>query len=286
MRKAILCLLAGASLSACSSVQEKRLQTEIQLIEARVAETETQIDQHTSAIALDQAGIRARSAYRPIIAWSNSLSAAPPDQRSVRFRQTSTHGYIVKRKINNPWPIPDGEWYVEIDNSTATKADLVIGRFDLQPEPGGLTLRTPLDFHVESRIHAHFDPGPGGGIGTNIFIDGDKSFNALFRLVFLPPVEGALPYRLELVSPDTLKITISAHLGGIGNYGHPFEFKNLARQLSEGRINLLLEQSGQLEPLPDGPIYTYRLHTSNPAFAADAAGIVISSDVTAEVVPQ
>ncbi len=285
MRNAVLCLLAGASLSACSSVQEKRLQAEIGEVETRVAAAEAQIDQHTSAIGSDQAGIRARSSYRPVVAWSQSLSAAPPEQRSVRFRQTSTHGYITRRKNNKPWPIPDEEWYVEIDNSTATKSDLVIGRFDLEPAPNGLTLATPLDFRLESRIHAHWDPGPGGGIGTNIFIDGNKRSDALFRLVFLPIADGKLPYRIELVSPDSLKITITAHLGGIGNYGHPFELKNLARQLSEGTLNLLLEQAGELGPLPDGQVFTYRLRTGNPTFAADGAGIVIASDVTAEVFP-
>lgn len=285
MRKTALCLLAGASLSACSSVQEKRLQAEIGQIEARAAKTEAQVDQDTSTIGSDEAGIRARTSYRPVISWSRSLSTAPPEQRTVRFRQTSTHGYIMRRRINNPWPIPDGEKYVEIDNSTATKADLVIGRFDLQPAPNGLTLGTPLNFDVESRIHAHYDGGPGGGIGTNISIDGDKRFDALFRVSFLPIMDGKLPYRIELVNPDSLNITITAHLGGIGDYGHPFELKNLARQLSEGSLDLLLEQAGKLGPLPDGQVFTYRLRTGNPTFSADGAGVTISSDVTAEVSP-
>lgn len=285
MRNAFLIVAAGGLMTGCTASRERSLEAEIQTIRTRVTAVESEITQHTPQISAEQAGIRTRVAYRPVQAWIASVNTAPDADRRITFRQTSRHGRIERQKINNPWPIPDGEWYVEIDNSTATKADLLIRRFELNADPTGLTLTTPLDFRVESRIHAHFDPGPGGGVGTNIFIDGDKRFDARFRLTFLPVIDGKLPYKLELIAPGSLKMTISAHLGGIGNYGHPFEMKNLARQLAEGTLDLLLDQSGELRPLPGGQGFTYRLRTSNPVFTPDGTGIVFASDVVAEVTP-
>jgi len=285
MQKTLSVMALGAALAGCTTGQEKSVAAEIGRIEGRVLEKEARIESATGELGAQQQDLLARAAYRPIQAWGRSLSAAPPAQRTFEFRQTSRHGQIESRRINNPWWLPDGEWYVEIDNGTATKARLVLGSFDFQPAANGLTLRTPMDFHIESRIHAHFDPGPGGGIGTNIFIDGDKRFETLLRASFLPVRDGKIPYRLALVSPDSLKITISAHLGRIGNYGHPFEMKNLARTLAEGSLNMLFDAHGPLGPLPDGSTFTYQLTTSNPTLVTDEHGLAFSSDVRVDIRP-
>lgn len=276
------CLLF-AILGGCVSPREAVLRAEIAQIKQRVEGNQARIEAKTQTIGAEQNDILTQLHYRPLVAWLNLLNARPAPDRTITYRQTS-NGKIARAD----WDcgiLGDGGYYVEFDTSTSTAADVALRNLVLVSTPGTLSLRIPLDTSIRSKLHGHLDPCLGGGKGWRPRVKEDKSFDAVFRLVFLPVADGKVPYIIELTSPQDLSVTAEVDLGDIGTLGIPFQMRNVAGEIGRGELSLLFDQEGTLGPLPDGTSRTYRVRTLSPSFSTDTAGLEFKSKVQIEILP-
>lgn len=283
MRRSTILLATALLASGCARNQQ--LRSEIAALKAEVGALETAITEATPEAGAQTQGLHTRVAYRPVMAWADRFNARPPGERTIRFRQTARHGRLASR-FSNCWPFGRCGWLVEFNSGDATRGDVLIERFELAPGQDSLTARVPLAIDLETRLHWHVDPGPGGGFGGNIFVDiATERVNAAARINFRPVANGRLPYTIDLVSPNNITVTARFHIGDIGTLGIPFRIENMARRLTDGEISLVFESDGEFGPLPDGQVVRYRLVTSNPTFQTDETGLRFGTDVAATIDP-
>jgi hypothetical protein len=220
-----------------------------------------------------------------LVAWTNSYNARPPAQKTISFRQTARYGQIASWD-DDCWQGGERAWYVEIDSSTATKADLLINNLRLYHAPGQVTLRAGLDLDADSIIHWHIDPTCwGGGVGDRERLSADARGPIYFRLALLPMQGDDLPYRISAVSPTSIKGDVTVDLGFFGKKSFPFKWNAVAETLSQGTLSLLVDQDGEVGPLPNGQTYTYRLRTVNPQAGIQDAALRVTSDLVIEIDP-
>lgn len=285
MRRRLILLAIGGSLALPACASTDGLRRDIVALRSESDRLGQEIQTHTATVGARQDDLYAKVAYRPLIAWSEAISARPQAERRITFRQTSVQGYIERRRTNCPWPLGDAGWYVEINSGNPTRGSVDIERFRLIPERDGLSLETPLKVRLETRFHWHLDVCVGGGFGGNVFVDAQKSFDARARLQFLPVADGMLPYTVDLTAPDSLGITAEVHLGALGTMGIPFRVDNMARRLAEGELPLAYASTGQIGPLPSGQSFTYQLSLGNTTFTPGLEGVEVASDVDVAILP-
>jgi hypothetical protein len=286
MRNHLLLGMALLALPGCAGMQAKQLRADIDALNAEIAAREVAIESTTGDLGTTTDGVRAQAAYRPIILWGARLSERPADQRTVSFRSTSKSGYLFRDRKGCGW-LPRGELYAEL-YSDQTKARVTVDRFTFQPVASGLEMVSPLSLHAEARVHIHIKPPclPGGGAGTNIFVDADKTTTARLALRFGPAAADRLPYELVVIDPASLPVTLQFHLGWLGTVGFPIEMKDLARKVTDGSVDLLMQKEGVLGPLPNGQSYAYTLKTTNPNFGSDLVGLRVAAGLDVELTPQ
>ena len=283
-RDSLLIASLTLSLTACASTQETTLRHDIELIEGRIAKVEQSIEEKVGSIASDTNGIRTRVRFRPLVAWTEAYNARPGVEKTISFRQTGRNGRLAGDDYNCGL-FGSGGWYVELNSSDATRADLLVNSFALYYGQNQLTLGAPLRLDAETRVHWHIDPCIGGGFGGNVYGDGDASGRAFFRLELLPMVGDELRYRVRLVDPSHINVRVRAHIGQLGTKEFTFDMGGMAHLLTEGTLTLLVDQGGQIGPLPNGLTFTYRVKTSNPAVGIDELGFHASSNLELEIDP-
>lgn len=277
-------LIAGAmamfALPACANSSD--LRREIAAIEKRVQSVEGEIGAATTEIGAPGKDVRTQLAYRPMIAWAAAFSARPSDGRTIRFRQSSRDGDIYEAKHvckfeNWSWIRKDGKraWIHEADS---TKVDIEVGQFSVVPQDDGLVLRTRLELDAKTQVAANYRVAcQGGSVGTNIGVTAEANPDTVMRVQLNQP-EGEMPhYRLAVVSPDTIGLEMRAHFQWF-RVGWTIPFKNVARDIAKGELNLLLAKEGQIL-MPDGSERKYRLSTVAPALVTSKAGITLGTDL-------
>ena len=280
-----LILFVILTAGGCQSAQEKTLRHHIDVIGQRVAVVEQAIEAKTPAISSATHGIATQVRFRPLLAWTERYNQRPPGEKTIRFRQTRRHGQIAEWS-RDCWLAGSRSWYVEIDSSTATKADLLINNLNLYYEANAITLGAGFALDAETRLHWHIDATCiGGGFGDRENVDADARGPAYFRLALLPMNGDDLPYRISLAPPTAIEGSVRVDLGVFGVKRFPFKFNAAGEVLSEGTLSLLVDQSGELGPLPNGQAFTYRVRTSNPVARIDGAGLGLTADLEMVVDP-
>lgn len=275
-------------LAGCTSNRERQLQADIDALNIHLNSLEGQITNELPELSAKSSDMVVRSGYNPVIAWGNRFQSAPLAQRTITFEPSSSSGYLYHTSPDCPIPfLPDGDIFAEITGDS-TRAQLAIDSFPVVPTANGLVVTPELQLHAETRVHAHvkLPCAPGGGAGTTIFATADKHLDTNFVFKFLPSSSEGAPYTIDLVSPQSVNVTVLFHFQHLPSLPVTFEMTDLAKQISSGTIMLLVKSGGQMGPLPDGQVYTYTITNEHPELTSDQAGIWINSDVRVKVVSQ
>lgn len=111
-----------------------------------------------------------------LIKVTNQLNARPINERTVTFKAISHNGKFFEQKWRDDI-LGDGGLYVELDGPDP---DVVSGQatlinFSPAWSEKGLGYSATADVKATAKVHAHFDPLVGGGIGKRATLDGSAS---------------------------------------------------------------------------------------------------------------
>lgn len=100
---------------------------------------------------------------------------------------------------------------------------------------------------------------PGGGAGVHVGAKGETSFSLrTLAKVSQETGEGGIRYDLSILSPPSIKMTVSIGFEHIGDLGVPLSLNVPQGVLMSGKIPLLLQTSGSVK-LPDGTSRDYTI---------------------------
>jgi hypothetical protein len=270
--------LALALLGGCQTGKIERLNREIAETGERLVAVERQINAGTADIASESEGIRAQVRYRPLVAWAQAFSAAPPARRTIRFQQTDFKGNIKSQSRRcSRRNVRPGYW-VRFANDRATSASLYVASLAVRPEPDGLLFEVPLEIKGRAQFAGNVHSACfGWSAGTNVGIGLGAKPDTAFRLRFGQIAHDRLSYDLSLARPNRIDVKVSVGLNRFGDIDFTIPFRTMVQELAGGEVGLLYRRDGSIA-LPDGRRIGYHVETVHPAIRSDSEGVTVSSD--------
>jgi hypothetical protein len=259
------------------------LRREIASLEQRLGETEAGVETATTSIGAPGKAVNVQLGYRPIVAWANTFSERPADQRTIRFRQSQRDGdlYSVKHECywDWGWHRRDGKraW---VHESGSTKIDVEMRKLTVVPHDSGLRLEAPMAIDGKTQVGFNYRPACLPSVGGNIGVTAKATPEAVFELRLKSTDDGGIKYDMVLVSPSSIGLEMRADF----NYfrvGFTIPVKSLAQTLGSGDVSMLLGKEGEVV-FPDGTRRPYRIKTMAPEFSSDKNGLRLSSNIAIE----
>lgn len=261
------------------------LKEDVAAKEAEVVKLRAEVEPLTKPIMVASNDIRVFASLSPLVDTVASFNARPQDKRTIRVQSTGRNGHFWR----------DGDtWcgsYVELDHGNSLRATAVLSNFAAAVrDDGAITLasratvdgKVQLKFQFKGKRYNVYVLGrrvgnacpPGGGVGTSIGVDFDKTVDLVLLAAFSRAADGrSVDYRVGFASPKDISVTAQIGLGPIGTVGHPMSFNLPGDPIASGTFTLLVINEGKFE-LPGGAgERNYSLVLAPTEFVSNKSGI-------------
>ncbi|MDS9914992.1 hypothetical protein RMI87_15920 [Pseudomonas aeruginosa] len=259
------------------------LQEDIAAKEAAVAELRQTVEPLVAPLVIEGRDVRVFASLSPLVDAMSELANRPAGERTLHMRSTDRNGEFWKN---------GGTWcgsYVQLDHADSMKATAVLSNMKGSvAQDGSLLLasratidgKVQLKFQFKGRrvniIVGNACP-PGGGVGTSIGVDFDKTIDLNLAVGFKQAPDGrSLSYSAAFTNPDKVSVTAEIGLGPIGKIGHPMSFDIPKSPIASGTFPLLIANEGTFK-LPAGAGERAYIFALNPvSFSSTQQGIQAS----------
>ncbi|HHQ2714190.1 TPA: hypothetical protein ACSPMB_000018 [Pseudomonas aeruginosa] len=278
MKRAIMTALAiSVATGAHAGLQE-----DIAAKEAAVAELHKTVEPLVAPLLIEGRDVRVFASLSPLVDAMSELANRPAGERTL----------LMRSYRNGEFWRNGGTWcgsYVQLDHSDSMKATAVLS--DMKgsvAQDGSLLLasRAKIDGKVQLKFQfkgkrvdlliGNACP-PGGGIGSSIGVDFEKTIDLKLAVGFKQAPDGrSLSYSAAFTNPDKVSVTAEIGLGDIGKIGHPMSFDIPKSPIASGTFPLLIANEGTFK-LPAGAGERSYIFALNPvSFTSTQQGIEAS----------
>lgn len=276
-------VLANVLLISVTMYVQAGLPDDIAAKEAAIAELRKTVEPLVEPLLIKDTDIRVFASMSPLVDAMNDLASRPEAARMLNILSTSGNGRF--------WE--DGEtWcgsYVELDKPDSFRATAVLSNMNGSvAQDGSLLLTTQAKVNGAVQVKFQFRGAryrflggnvcpPGGGAGTSIGVNFDKTVDLNLSIAFKQAQDGrSLGYTAAFTSPDKVSVTANIGLGPIGTIGQPISFNIPKEPIASGSIPLLIANEGKFE-MPSGAGEREYIFAMTPvAFSSTQQGIQAS----------
>lgn len=163
-------LLARQSQSGQDAVRPTRPPADAELA-AAVQTLREEVRQQTEAFTGDPGTLSVWIAPALVTSLANRLSELSDEARRLTIQTIEREGRLTEEKWRDDL-MGDGGAYAELVDGRSGLATVQLGKPTVSWEADGMRLVMPADATMNAKIHFHFDPLIGGGMGTSVQLEG------------------------------------------------------------------------------------------------------------------
>jgi len=105
---------------------------------------------------------------------AGQLNTRPINERTINFKAISHSGKFFEQKWRDDI-LGEGGLYVELDGSDPASGQATLVNVSPAWSEKGLVYSAATDVKASAKVHVHFDPLVGGGVGKRMTLDGSAS---------------------------------------------------------------------------------------------------------------
>lgn len=163
-------LLARQSQSGQDTIRPTQAPAEAELAVA-VQTLREEVRQQTAAFTGDPGTLSVWIAPTLVTSLANQLSELSDEARRLTIQTIEREGRLTEEKWRDDL-MGDGGAYAELVDGRSGLATVQLGKPTVFWAADGLRLVMPADATMKAKIHFHFDPLIGGGMGTSVGLEG------------------------------------------------------------------------------------------------------------------
>lgn len=178
---------------------------------AAVQNLREELEQQTAAFTGDPGTLNVWIAPTLVTSLANRLSEQGDEARRLTIQTIEREGRLAEAKWRDDL-MGDGGAYAELVDGRSGLAIVQFGKPTVSWEANGMRLVMPADASMQAKIHFHFDPLIGGGMGTSAGLEGKGSgtVNISTQTTVISDVSGLKVAAMDTrLSCDAVKTTVT-----------------------------------------------------------------------------